>query len=122
VTPAPSDDAPNTLKAVVQASPKDVNLRYYISPSGDEDWFRFQVTQTGNLQVHLTGLSADYDIFVYNATGTLLGSSTKDKKSAEFVKLDHVLPGDYYVQIIGVAGAWNFFNPYQLRFNVFTQR
>jgi hypothetical protein len=116
-TPTLSDDAPNTLDAVTQTSPKDVNLRYYINPSGDEDWFRFEVTQIGSLQVHLTSLPANYDLFVYNAAGQLLGSSTKDKKAAEFVELKNVLPGDYYIRIVGVDGAWDANNPYQLRFN-----
>lgn len=52
---------------------------------------------------------------VYNASGQLLGSSTGDKKSAEFVELGSILPGYYYVRIVGVNGAWDALNSYQLR-------
>jgi pimeloyl-ACP methyl ester carboxylesterase len=117
-TYTPSDDVPDTREAVTETSPQDANLRYFISPDGDEDWLRFRVTRSGSLQVHLTSLPANYDLFVYNPDGQLLGSSTKDKKSAEFVGLTGVLPGNYYVRIVGVDGAWDAANPYQLRFSV----
>ena len=95
-----------------------MNLRYFINPSSDEDWFRFQITEAGNLQVHLTSLPANYDLYIYNAAGQLLGSSSKEKKAAEMVKINNAIPGYYYVRIVGADGAWNLNNPYQLRFSV----
>ncbi len=76
------------------------------------------MTEAGNPQIHLTSLPANYDLYVYNAAGQLLGSSKKDKKAAEMVKLNNAVPGTYYVRVIGVDGVWNANNSYQLRFNV----
>lgn len=67
--------------------------------------------------MHLTSLPANYDLYVYDANGLLLGSSTKSGKSAEKVTLTDAAPGDYYVRVMGVNGAWDATNPYQLRFN-----
>ncbi|MDI6768843.1 MAG: phospholipase D-like domain-containing protein, partial [Anaerolineales bacterium] len=116
--PMLTDDAPDVSGLVPETSPNNVNLRYFICPNQDEDWFRFRLERSGNLQVHLTSLPANYDLYVYNAAGQLLGSSTKDNKAAELVILRNVPPGNYYVRIVGVNGNWSAANPYQLRFNV----
>ncbi len=63
-------------------------------------------------------LPANYDLYVYNAAGQLLGKSTQDKKAAEMVKLTDAIPGNYYVRIVGINGGWAANNSYQLRFNV----
>jgi len=103
---------------VSETSQNNVNLRFFINPAGDEDWFRFRLTDGGNPQIHLTSLPANYDLYVYNAAGQLLGSSTKEKKAAEMVKLNNAVPGYYYVRIVGFDRAWDSNNSYQLRFNV----
>ena len=117
-TPTNTDDAPNALGAVTQTSPNNVNLRFFLHPSGDEDWFRFRLIQINSPQVHLTGLPANYDLYVYNVTGRLLGSSTRSGKAAELVLLANAEPGDYYIRVVGVNGASDAGNSYQLRFNV----
>jgi phosphatidylserine/phosphatidylglycerophosphate/cardiolipin synthase-like enzyme len=112
-----TDDVPNVPGFVTETSQNKTNLRYYINPEGDEDWFRFRLTETGNIQVHLTSLPANYDLYVYNAAGQLIDSSTKEKKAAELVKIDNASSGYYYVRVVGVNGAWSANNAYQLRFN-----
>jgi len=113
-----ADDAPNTPGGAVQTSPNNVNLRYFINWGGDEDWFRFHLDQTGNPQIHLTSLPTNYDLYVYNAAGELLGSSAKKSKAAELVLLTNAAPGDYYVRIVGFEGSHDAKDPYQLRFNL----
>jgi len=76
------------------------------------------LAESGSPQIHLTSLPANYDLYVYNAAGQLLGKSTKDKKAAELVILDNAAPGNYYVRVVSVNGAWDANNSYQLRFNV----
>lgn len=112
-----TDDIPNVPGFITETSPSKTNLRYFINPEGDEDWFRFSIAETGNIQVHLTSLPANYDLYVYNAAGQLIGSSTKDKKAAELVKINNALSGYYYVRVVGVNGEWSANNSYQLRFN-----
>jgi hypothetical protein len=112
------DDASNLPGTIMNLSSVNTNLRYYIDPTGDEDWFRFYLPKAGGFQVHLTSLPANYDLYVYNAAGQLLGSSTKDKKSAQMVKIDNAASGYYYVRVLGFNGAWNAANSYQLRINM----
>ncbi len=113
----PPDDAPDLSGLITQDTAANINSRYLINPSNDEDWFRFYLNNAGNPQIHLTSLPANYDLYVYSSAGLLIGSSTKDKKSAEMVKLVNALPGYYYIRVLGVDGNWNATNPYQLRIN-----
>ena len=103
---------------IIQLSRSNINLRYHNNPGKDEDWFRFHLTEAGNPQIHLNSLPANYDLYVYNAGGQLLGSSTKDKKAAEMVKITNAIPGYYYIRIVGADDAWSATNSYQLRINV----
>ena len=116
--PPTTDDVPDIPGLVTDVSPNNTNLRYFINPTDDEDWFLFYSTQTGNLQVHLTSLPANYDLYIYDASGKLLGSSTKYQKAAELIKLSNAAPGYYYVRVVGVNGSWDASNSYQLRFNI----
>ncbi len=113
----PVDDAPSTSQAVTQSSPEDKNLRYFINFAGDEDWFRFRLNQSRTIQFHLTSLPANYNLYVYDAVGNLLGSSTKNGKAAEKVTFTNASAGDYYVRVVGADNNWNATNSYQLRFN-----
>ncbi len=65
-----------------------------------------------------SSLPANYDLYVYNSAGQLVGSSIKDKKAAEMVKLTNATPGYYYVRIMGIDGTWSAANSYQLRINI----
>jgi len=112
------DDAPSLLTDVMKTSPVNENLRYFLTSSTDEDWFRFQLEEASKIQILLTSLPANYDLYVYNSVGELLGNSTKDDKAAEGVMFDFAFPDIYYVQVVGVDGVWDAANTYQLRFNV----
>ncbi len=68
--------------------------------------------------MHLTSLPANYDLYLYNADGQLLASSTRPGHQAEHITLRDRPPGLYYVLVVGVDGAHDPDNTYQLRFGV----
>jgi hypothetical protein len=115
-TPTPADDAPNSMAEVIQTSPKSVRIERYIAPSGDEDWFRFDLTAVSDVDVQLSSLPADYDLYLYNATGRLIGFSVHNGRRRERITLDRLSIGYYYVQVVGYAEAWDETAPYRLRF------
>ncbi len=87
-----------------------------ICPAGDEDWYRFSTTSTArNFKIDLTTLPADYDLYVYNSSGTLLGSSVLGGTSSETFKLNGGAVGNYYVRVIGYGGAFNATTNYSIR-------
>jgi len=111
------DDTPDAPAQVTALSPNNENLRYFLTSEDDEDWFRFQVEEAGNIEILLTSLPTNYDLYVYDVAEQLLASSTQDEKAAETLLLKNIFPGNYYVRVIGVDEEWDAVNPYQLRFN-----
>ena len=104
------------MVGVSHTSPNDAKIEAYIAPQGDVDWFRFQLTQVADINVQLTSLPADYDLYLYDAGGSLLGASEQRGLREERIAAKDQPAGFYYVQIAGFAGAWQGTKPYQLRF------
>ena len=109
-TAAPSCGAdsyePNNSVSVAQAISNNTNYLAYVCPAGDEDWYRFTTTTSArNFKVTLTTLPADYDLYVYNSGGTLIGSSTNGGTTNELFTLNGGTVGNYYIRVIGYSGA-----------------
>lgn len=129
LTPQPTiqfftDDVADSPWDASKYDATNTNLRYFINPSNDQDWFKFRLERTGAIEVLLTNLPADYDLYVYSATysfittGTQIrGQSTNRGLTSERVAFANVPVDDYYVRVVGVDGASNATKPYQLRFN-----
>ena len=120
-TPTPTavpDDAPNSMAEITETSPNGVKIERYINPSGDEDWFRFELAEVSNINVQLTSLPADYDLYLYDANGVLLEASERRGVMEERIIRKDQPAGYYYVQVVGYDGAWNADNSYLLRFKV----
>ncbi|MCD4737823.1 MAG: PPC domain-containing protein [Anaerolineae bacterium] len=110
----PDDDAPNSMEGVTETSPNNIRIERTIAPSGDEDWFRFELTEEAEIKIELNGLPADYDLYLYTASGELLDASTHRGSSGERIHLRHQPAGFYYVQVVGYAGAWDASDTYRL--------
>jgi pre-peptidase len=116
-TPAFTDDAPNTPDDIHGLSPVNTTLTFKISPSGDEDWFRFNLPTPGTIQVQLTNLPANYDLYVYEVSLPNGGQSTQSGNTDEIVTIPDAQADDYIVRVVGVNGTFDSTHPYQLRFN-----
>lgn len=106
------------MAGVTETSPNNIWLEHYVSPRGDEDWFRFELDQTSHIHVHLISLPADYDVYLYNQSGKLIGCSIHWGRRSEWITRLRQPAGLYYVRVKGFAGAWNAADSYLLRFTV----
>jgi hypothetical protein len=86
-----------------------------ICDASDQDWFRFSLAAGDDAAVDLFGLPADYDLFVYNPQGTLVGESRAGGTGDERVGLIALSAGDYRARVVGYAGASDAMQPYSLR-------
>ncbi len=92
----------------------DVNSQ--IATATDIDWYKFTNTAAQpNIYVTLTTLPFDYDLYLYNAAGTLLGSSTAGSTTSEAIIYNTAAVGTYYVRVIGYNGALSTTACYKLR-------
>ena len=70
-----------------------------VSGSGDDNYFRFTLTQTKTMRFELKDLSGDANLFVLDSSGTEIARSTLRGDADEFVfpSLD---PGTYRVRVV----------------------
>ena len=94
-----------------------------ISSANDIDWFKVTTPNNSNtnLEVTLSNLPADYDLYVYNKSLKLIGSSTNSGTSNEVVIYhSNARKATYYMKVLGKGGAFNTSQCYYLVPNVFS--
>jgi len=106
------------MAEVTETSPNNEKIERYINPSDDEDWFRFELTGESNINVQLTSLPADYDLYLYDTDGVLLEASERRGQREERIIRKRQPAGFYYVRVVGYQGAWSAEKSYLLRFKV----
>lgn len=95
--------------------PFNTDVKGLISPSGDNDYYKFVVTTGGTATVTLTTLPADYELAVYSSNGTTqLASSTNGSTNSETITRTYTA-GTYYARVWGYNNANNASNCYTLR-------
>ncbi len=75
-----------------------------VSTSDSDDYFRFRLTNNGTVNVSLTGLSSDADLYLYNSSGGLVSSSNAGGSINESINR-FLSAGIYYLQVHSFAGA-----------------
>ena len=88
-----------------------------ISSANDVDWFKVTTPNNSNtnLEVTLSNLPADYDLYVYNKNLQLVGSSATTGTSNEVVIYNsNAKKATYYIKVVGKNGAYNASQCYNL--------
>ena len=89
-----------------------------IGTSNDKDWFLFSTTNAApRIRIVLDNLPADYDIRLYNSSGTQLAISQLSGTSAETIIRNATAGATYAIQVYGYRGAFNSTLCYRLRVN-----
>jgi hypothetical protein len=110
-TPEPNE---SLAAAATIAANTDINSQ--IATATDVDWYKFTNTAAqANIYVTLANLPFDYDVYLYNSAGTLLGSSTAGSTTSEAIIYNTTTVGTYYVRVIGYNGALSTTVCYKLR-------
>lgn len=105
----------NTLSAA-RAIPANTNITAVISSSTDRDYFSFTTSSAArNIRIDLSNLPADYDVRLYNPSGTQVGISQNGGTTAEVIRFNNGPTGNYRVYVYGYNGAFNTSNCYTLR-------
>ncbi|MBS3750580.1 MAG: hypothetical protein KGY39_03635 [Anaerolineales bacterium] len=116
-TPRSGDDVANfPRRARIRSRNKD--LRYFIDPGGDEDWFIFYLPSSADVTISLKDLTDNYGLIVlftnnYEELGRNIEPSTADK----IISIPDAEIGFYYVGVIGLNDAQSCSEQYTLRFS-----
>jgi len=110
---------PNDTEALASPLPEiGILANAQICPAGDIDWYTFEVNSTKpNIALSLTGLEADFDIRIYNATGSLVGQALGLGNADEVLHLNGLLPDTYYIEVRGKDSAFHYTDGYYLNIN-----
>lgn len=96
---------PNDTRTQAYAITKGTIYNAYIGSTTDVDYFKFTQSSTGYINVSLTNLPKDYDLYLYNSSGTLVAKSVNGGTSSEAIKYNAKKTGTYYVKVVGYNGA-----------------
>ena len=108
----------NSLSAA-KSIPVNTNIVALIGTSTDVDWFKFSNTSTNkNIRVTLSNLPLDYDLYLYNSSGTLLAKSENGGTTSETVKYNNGSVATYYVRVKGYNGAYSSSKCYTLNASI----
>ena len=86
-----------------------------INPSSDVDYFKFVITNGGTATATLTNLPANYNLRIYNSSGSqLTPSSSNSGTTNESIAITYTA-GTYYARVVGQGSAFNASNCYTLK-------
>ncbi|MET0395164.1 MAG: reprolysin-like metallopeptidase [Chitinophagaceae bacterium] len=109
------DNSTNGTTSGAATIPLNTNITGLISPSGDNDYYKFVITTGGTATITLTTLPADYDIILYSSNGTTqLASSTNGSTTSESISRTYTA-GTYYIRVFGYNNANNATSCYTLK-------
>lgn len=113
--PGPLDVSTNGTAAGAATIPFNTDVKGLISPTGDNDYYRFVITTGGTATITLTTLPFDYDIRLYSSNGTTqLAISENGGTSSETITRTYTA-GTYYIRVYGFNGANSATSCYTLR-------
>lgn len=98
----------NNTSGTAKTIAVNTNITAKIGTSSDKDWFKFTNTSAQrNIRIDLSGLPADYDVRLYNPSGTQVGISQNGGTTAEVINYNTTTVGTWKVQVYGYNGVYN---------------
>lgn len=104
----------NSMAAAYGPITSGTTYNSFIYSSSDVDYYYFNITSTGNINVTLSNLAGDYDLYLYNSSGTLLKKSEKGSTTNESIAYTATATGKYYIRVVGYGGAFSTSKAYAL--------
>lgn len=99
-----SNNTLSTAKAITVGT----TFTAQIASSTDKDYYSFSnTTAAKNIQISLTNLPADYDVVLYNPSGTQVGISQSSGTTAETISYNNGVIGTYKVYVYGYSSAFS---------------
>lgn len=105
VTPDPGNTRATAYNVGSLSSP--VSLSDSVSSTDRDDYFSFTVSNNATFNLTLNGMTADADVQLINAAGTVLKSSTNPSNQSESIS-SSLTAGTYYIRVYQYSGTTNY--------------
>jgi hypothetical protein len=101
---APVDNAGNTLATARAVGTLTATQSFsdWVGSADIDDYYSFNVTTLSNVNLNLTGLSADVDLYLLNSSGTVISSSIYGTTSESITS--QLSAGTYYARVNRYSG------------------
>ena len=102
---APVDNAGNTLATARNVGTLTATQSFsdWVGSADIDDYYSFNVTTPSNVNLNLTGLSADVDLYLLNSSGTVISSSDAGGNTSESIGRQ-LSAGTYYARVNRSSG------------------
>jgi hypothetical protein len=107
------DVSTNGTRSGAALIPFNTDIKGLLSPSGDNDYYRFVITTGGTITITLTTLPANYHLRLLNSAGSTLQTSSNSGTTSETITRT-VTAGTYYARVYPAGSANNATNCYTL--------
>ncbi|MBD1217321.1 MAG: PPC domain-containing protein [Aphanizomenon flos-aquae Clear-A1] len=100
LTALPVDNAGNTLATARAVGTLTATQSFsdWVGSADIDDYYSFNVTTLSNVNLNLTGLSADVDLYLLNSSGTVISSSEAGGTTSESITRQ-LSAGTYYARV-----------------------
>ncbi|MCC5606412.1 pre-peptidase C-terminal domain-containing protein [Nostoc sp. CHAB 5834] len=71
----------------------------------DNDYYKFQLNNNGNLSINLNGLGANADVYLLSSSGTVSSSSVQSGNASESINTN-VSQGTYYIRVVQATSGF----------------
>ncbi|NOX63100.1 MAG: hypothetical protein GXP42_14335 [Chloroflexi bacterium] len=109
----------NSFSTAKEITPGHSYVGIYICPSGDEDWFRFDLAMGQVIELVLYNLPADYDLYLYDPGANKVAESVHTGQGDETIRYQALQNGGYRALVKGRSGAFSV-QDYGLGFEMLT--
>ncbi len=101
-----ADYAGNTLGTArnITLSSSTTTFQDWVGSTDTNDYYRFTVADTSNLNLSLNGMTSDADVQFLDVNGSLIQSSANAGTSAESI-VRQVNAGTYYIRVLPYSGS-----------------
>ena len=99
---------PNNSLSAAKPITVGTSFTAQIASSTDKDYYSFSNTSAArNIRIDLTTLPGDYDVRLYNPSGTLVASSVNGGTTDELIRYNNGAIGTYKIYVFGYNGAFS---------------
>ncbi|MFA6941392.1 MAG: PPC domain-containing protein, partial [Clostridiaceae bacterium] len=105
---------PNDTTAEAYGISSGISYSSYIYSSTDVDYYKLTVSAAKSISISLTTLPKDYDLYLYNSSGTQVGRSINGGTTSESITYT-AAAGTYYVKVIGYSSVYSTTAAYTLK-------
>ncbi|MCP9296423.1 MAG: PPC domain-containing protein [Planktothrix agardhii LY1] len=97
----------NTAQDIGTLGATAVTKTDWVGDIDTEDYYKFSLTENSTLNLNLSGLTQNADLYLWDSNGSYIADSSQAGKTAESI-LKNLTPGTYYVGVNGNGTDTNY--------------